>query len=212
LRWVSLVLCSAALLAPALAPAAATADADPASDVLLQANVFYPYTVTISPALRRTLNQEVAAAHGAGFPIKVALIVHAYDLGAIPTLFGQPKRYAKFLDTEISFQKLQPVLIVMPAGLAGSGLGQPATAVLGKLPPPANAQPDTIAQATISAVPLLAAAAGHPIGGGGKAPATSTASGSSAALPIGIAVAIALVLAALAFVTLRDRRRRAENR
>ena len=41
-RFASLL--TALLLAAALVPAAASADGDPASDVLLGENVFYPYT------------------------------------------------------------------------------------------------------------------------------------------------------------------------
>jgi hypothetical protein len=136
----------------------------------------------------------------------VALIVHAYDLGGIPAFFGKPRPYAKFLDTEISFRQLQPVLVVMSAGLGGSGLGKPATATLATLPPPSSGQPDAIAQAAINAVPKLAAAAGHPIGSTPAGRAGSTSS-SSSTLAIGIGVAIALVAAALALVTLRDRSR-----
>ena len=204
MRWV-LVLCAAALLAPALAPAPAAADADPASDVLLSQNVFYPYTAVVSASIQQELNREVAAAHRAGFPIKVALIVHAYDLGGIPEFFGKPRPYAKFLATEISFRKLQPVLVVMAAGLAGAGLGKPATATLAKLPPPASDQPDAIAGAALAAIPKLTAAAGHPIGT--QTPSQAATSGPGPLLPIGIGIAIAIVVGALVLVTIRDRRR-----
>jgi hypothetical protein len=211
-RAISVLLCCAVLVAPGLAPATAAADADPASDVLLEQDVFYPYTATVSASIQHTLNREVAAARRARFPIKVALIGHPYDLGGVPELFGKPRRYATFLDTEISFRTLQPVLVVMAAGLGGDGLGRPATAALAKLARPASDQANVLAQAAIADVPSLAAAAGHPIGT--TAPARSVASGGgglSATVPIGIGVAIAIVAVALALVTVRDRRRGARS-
>ena len=75
-------------------PRAARADGDPASDVLLGENVFYPYAPPVSPALQKTLNAETAAAKAAGFPLKVALIAAPVDLGVIPDLFGKPQQYA----------------------------------------------------------------------------------------------------------------------
>ena len=63
---------------------AARADGDPASDVLLTENVFLPFTPAVSTALARTLTTTVARAHAAGYPIKVALIESAMDLGADP--------------------------------------------------------------------------------------------------------------------------------
>src|SRR5271163_1216609 len=110
-----------ALLAPTLGPAAARADGDPASDVLLGQNVFYPYTPAVSPAIQKTLDAETTAASRAKFPIKVALIASPVDLGVIPDLFGKPQKYADFLDQEISFQTKQPLLVVMSAGYGVEG-------------------------------------------------------------------------------------------
>ena len=115
------------LAAAALIPASALADGDPASDVLLGENVFYPYTPPVSAALQKTLNTETAAARRAHFPIKVALIASPADLGMIPDLFNKPQKYADFLDQEISFQNKQLLLVVMPAGYGVQGL--PATAI-----------------------------------------------------------------------------------
>ena len=126
-----------ALGALSLAPAA-LADGDPASDVLLGENVFYPYSPQVTPALQRTLNTETAAAKKAGFPLKVALIAGPVDLGVIPDLFDKPQKYADFLDQEISFQRKQPLLVVMPAGYGVSGVGAAATAALASIPKPAG--------------------------------------------------------------------------
>ena len=116
-----LSLLAAVVVALSLAPAA-LADGDPASDVLLGENVFYPYSPQVSPSLQKTLNAETAAAKKAGFPLKVALIAAPVDLGVIPDLFGKPQKYADFLDQEISFQGKQPLLVVMKAGYGAQGV------------------------------------------------------------------------------------------
>src|SRR5262245_14137685 len=93
---------AAALCLLALAAGAALADGDPASDVLLGENVFYPYQPAVSQQVQKALNAQTAAAKRSGFPIKVALIASPVDLGVIPDLFGKPQKYAAFLDQEIS--------------------------------------------------------------------------------------------------------------
>jgi hypothetical protein len=46
----------------------------------------------------------------------VAVIAGQIDLGTIPSLFGKPNQYAKFLGTELESLYVGPLLIVMPAG------------------------------------------------------------------------------------------------
>src|SRR5258708_10141456 len=104
----------AALLVGALfAPGAARADGDPASDVLLGEDVFYPYTPPVTAAIQHELSAATAAARKAKVPIKIALIASPVDLGVIPDLFGKPQQYAQFLDQEISFRCKQPLLVVI---------------------------------------------------------------------------------------------------
>jgi hypothetical protein len=154
-----------AAAAAALVPASTLADGDPASDVLLGENVYYPYSPAVSASLQRKLNGETAAASRAHFPIKVALIPTPADLGAIPTLFGKPQQYASFLEQEISFLNIKPLLlVVMPNGYGTQHLGPAATSAAASLTKPASAQSNELARAAIAAVPKLAAAAGHPIG------------------------------------------------
>lgn len=106
----------AALCALVLAVAApAHADGDPASDTLLTRNVFLPYE-TPSKSDADALAREVAAAYGRGFRVKVAVIAAETDLGAVPSLFGKPDDYAKFLGQELSTYYVGPLLVVMPAG------------------------------------------------------------------------------------------------
>jgi hypothetical protein len=183
-----------AIAVAAAIPAAALADGDPASDVLLGENVFYPYSPAVSASTQRTLNAVTAAAHRARFPIKVALIASPVDLGVIPDLFGKPQKYADFLDQEISFQAKQPLLVVMPAGYGVEGMSAAAAASLATLAKPAGSRSDDLAKAAIKAVPALARASGHPIASGGSG--GGSGGGSSSAIILG-----ALIVAALATAT-----------
>jgi len=98
-----------------LAVPSALANGDPASDALLVSNVFVPYPAPSSDA-RKALDREVAAAYAHDFRVKVAVIATEQDLGAIPSLFGKPTEYAKFLGQELQLYYVGPLLIVMPAG------------------------------------------------------------------------------------------------
>jgi len=93
----------------------ASADGDPASDVLYVADVFVPYPPP-SKANVAALKRNVTAAFAKHYRVKVAVIANASDLGAIPELFNKPTQYAKFLGQEISPIFVGPLLIVMPAG------------------------------------------------------------------------------------------------
>ena len=203
----------AGLVAALLLPATALADAYPASDVLLGASVFYPYTPPVSRPLERALEAEVAAAARAHFPIKVALIGSPVDLGAIPTLFGKPQQYADFLDQEISFEAKQVLLVVMPSGYGVQGLDPAATSAAASLPKPAGTSSDVLARAAIAAVAQLASASGHQIHVVSTHAAT-TGGGGSSLLPA-LIVGIVAVLTAAAVIVVRRRaalRRRATPR
>jgi hypothetical protein len=106
-------------------PPQALGDADPASDVLLAQNTFYPYQPPVTHTLEAAMEKVLGAAARAGFPLKVAVIGSREDLGAIPNLFGHPQKYAEFLDKEISYNDKLPLLIVMPAGFGVIAAGPP---------------------------------------------------------------------------------------
>jgi hypothetical protein len=196
----------AALLAPLLLPALTHADGDPASDVLLGENVFYPYQPTVTVSVQNSLNAATAAAKKAGFPIKVALIASPIDLGVIPELFGHPQQYADFLDREISFEGPQPLLVVMAAGYGVQSVSTPAKLAAAKLAPPAGKTSTDLAQAAITAVARLAAASGHSLAGvSGGPPSSSDGGQSSSSTPIVIALAAAAVAVAGALIALRRR-------
>jgi hypothetical protein len=193
---------TAFLLVVMLGPPAALADGDPASDTLLAQNVFYPYQPAVSVSVTRVLDAETAAAAHAHFPIKVAIIGSAVDLGVVPQLFQQPQTYAEFLDQEISFQGRQLLLVVMPSGYGVAGLGPAATRAAASLAKPVGSQTNELARAAIAAVPKLAAAAGHPIGRS-VIPSGSSGGGSTAV----ILVILALAAAGTAAVLIALRRR-----
>jgi hypothetical protein len=185
-------------------PAAALADGDPASDVLLGENVFYPYSPPVTRSVQQQLNAETLAARRAGFPLKVALIGSPVDLGVVPDLFGKPQKYADFLDQEISFQGKQPLLVVMPNGYGVQGMTSKAAAAITAQPKPAGKTSTDLANAALGAVAKLADAAGHPVSG--SSGSESGSGGGSTALVIALAIAAVVVALALGFVTLRRRR------
>jgi hypothetical protein len=194
------------LLALALAPTRALADGDPASDVLLGENVFYPYTPAVPGAIQKTLNAETTAAQKGKYPIKVALIASPIDLGVIPDLFGKPQKYAAFLDQEISFRTKQPLLVVMSTGYGVQGLTGPGAATVAHLAKPAGRTSADLAQAAITAVARISSAAGHPIAGvPGVRGAAAPDGGSDSTLPIVAGLAAAAIIVAGALVVLRRR-------
>src|SRR5262249_46522214 len=91
------------------------ADGDPASDVLLLQDVYFPYRQP-SPAARAELQRAADAVYARGDRVRVALIFSADDLGSIPSMFGQPAEYAHFLGVELGLWYVGPLLVVMPAG------------------------------------------------------------------------------------------------
>jgi MYXO-CTERM domain-containing protein len=205
--WRVRTLAIALTVATLLPVAAALGDGDPASDVLLGENVFYPYSPPVTGSLQKTLNAATAAAKRGGFPIKVALIGSPVDLGVIPDLFGAPQKYAEFLDQEISFRTRQPLLVVMAAGYGVEGLPARASAAARSLPRPKGKAPSDLAAAAITAVAKLAEASGHPITG---VPGLSSASGnggSGSTTVIVAALALAALAVATALVVLRRRER-----
>jgi MYXO-CTERM domain-containing protein len=195
------------LLAALTAAAPALGDGDPASDTLLGENVFYPYAPAVAASAQKALNAETAAAKKAGFPIKVALIAAPSDLGVIPDLFGEPQKYADFLDQEISFQGKQPLLVVMAAGYGVQGLSELAVNAAHGLKLPAGKTSTDLAGAAITAVGKLAAASGHPIANvpGVPGPGSSSSGGGGSTTIIVIGLAVAAVLVAGALVVLRRR-------
>ena len=196
-----------ALLATLVAAPLARADGDPASDYLLTRSTFVPPDIGISAADAARLSATVGLARAGGYPIRVALIGSAYDLGSVASLDRKPKLYARFLGQELTLLYRGPLLIVMPNGfgVARAGKALPAAQrVVDRLPAPGTHGPQLL-QSGIDAVRALAASSGVRVTA--SQPASSSGGGSSAVVwglgGGGAAVALVLVGGILA---LRRRR------
>jgi hypothetical protein len=153
-RWLLLLLvCALAVVS------SAAADGDPASDVLLAADQYTPYPPPSAKAAK-ALGEAISAASTNGDHIKVAVIGSKNDLGSVPSLFHQPRKYARFLGTELAFFYKGALLVVMPDGFgfANGGKAVPAAeAVLAHLSVD-DKSTDGLALAAAQAVPKLKAA------------------------------------------------------
>jgi hypothetical protein len=145
----------------ALLASAAWADGDPASDVLLAQDVYYPYAPKASPQLTKALNGLLKRVRSAGYPMKVALIQTPSDLGAYPNLFGDTQSYANLLAKEIAFNSHPHLLVVMPTGFGGNNLGDNVDSALRGIKVDDAAKSDGLTQAALVAVARIASANGH---------------------------------------------------
>ena len=193
----------AVLLGAATVAVSARADGDPASDYLLSQQVFFPFSVKYPESRQQQLAALVKDANDRGYKIRVALIANRSDLGAVTSLWGQPRTYAHFLGQELAFLYKGPLLIVMPAGVGFNHTKHATTreyAVLKKVPKPQGSV--GLIDTAEAAVQKLAAAHGvtvapQPVSGGGRSYGT-----------IGvIAGALAVILGAAAIVVWLRRRR-----
>jgi hypothetical protein len=182
----------------------ASADGDPASDYLLARDVFFPLSAPIQPQLARGLMTAARDARKAGKPIKVALIASPNDLGAVPSLYGKPTEYARFLGAEIQFVYRGKLLIVMPegAGLSQAGRLLAERAVVDAKVPPGV---DGLARTAIDLVGQLALGRAP-----ARAPTGSTSGGGGVSVMAIAAPVVAVVVLVVAGLALVRRRRRAE--
>lgn len=188
-------------LVVAAAGGRALANVDPASDVLLEEDVFLPFRpANVCPELEKELRAVIERANSARYPIKVALIESVNDLGGAPELFGQPQGYADFLDSEIRSQIRGTLLIAMPGGF-GVVPEEPGT--LKSIKIAADADSNALARAAIAAVAKLATASGRPVTAPQVKNVCSTG-GTSLLLIVGVPLLLAGAAAAL-FAT-RSRR------
>jgi hypothetical protein len=189
-----------AALATGLATGA-WADADPASDMLYVGDVFLPYE-PVSPAVAGDLRSTVRNARAEGKPIKVAVIATKRDLGGVPTLFGNPLYYARFLGAELQFLYSGKLLVVMPQGAAlserGKLIADPAV-----LHARIEQGTDGLVRTATGLVRDLSTE-----GSSQTVQSSSTGDGSSAWIWIVVGVAVVAALGALAFALARIRRRK----
>ncbi len=200
-------LVSAAVLLGVMTPVAALADGDPASDVLLAQNAYYPYQPTVSPGLEATLNKLLGTAEHSSLPLKVAVIGSEGDLGLDPTFFGHPQPYAQFLEREISFNDHPPVLVVMSNGFGVADAGPAKSLAAIKID--ARHGTDGLVRSAIAAVVALLHEAGRTVK---PSVPVANASGSGPppvalfALPVGLLIVVGM------FALLRDRQARERRR
>jgi hypothetical protein len=199
----------AALLALTVVAAAAPgalADADPASDVLLLQDVYYPYQPAVADKLRRTLDGVVAASKKAGYPVKVAMIESSADLGAIPQFVGRPAAYAPFLGREIAFKTKDPLLVIMPAGIATYNVSARAQQAIRSVKIDESQQSNGLVAAAIEAVPKMATASGHPVAAVPVPSATTHTKSGGGTSPLVVFGAPVLLVAIAALVAALRRR------
>jgi hypothetical protein len=157
---------------------AALADGDPASDYLLRQSTFLsPFDGQITKDQENEIVQLLASAQKQGFPLKVAMIRTAYDLGAVPILFRKPQTYARFLGEEDFYYWKDELLVVMPNGYGiykAQKLPAADKAAIAKLPKLDTSNGQALGAATIAAIHKLAEAHGIEL-----TASTSASSGSS---------------------------------
>jgi hypothetical protein len=176
-------------------------DADPASDYLLGAPIFFPFQPPAATSLQNELQRELAQLKAKGLSLKVAVIGAPTDLGAVANLYGRPQAYAGFLGQEISFNQPQPLLVVMPNGFGVFHAG-PVGALSG-LKVDAAHQSNGLVRSAIFAVQRIAAANGKPIILSSVAPANSRSGGGVSPLISFGAPAVLVILGALLASRLR---------
>jgi cytochrome c biogenesis protein CcmG/thiol:disulfide interchange protein DsbE len=222
--WVVIVL--AIVVSAVVSPGSARADGDPGSDVLVYQSLFVTSTAGVSVARQVQLNALLAEVKRKGVPIRVAIVAHPSDLGAVAELWGKPRAYARFLGYELSLAYRQRLLVVMPSGFGVSWPGHPTTAAYRLLAGrPISAGGDGLAAAAESAVIAVARGAGVTLhlaraatsAGTGAASSSPTAaqqpapaqggSGSDATLIVGVGLLAAAALGVGGWTLSRTRRR-----
>jgi hypothetical protein len=193
--------------------ASASADIDPASDILPLQSIFLPYKPKVCTELSSALRKLTADGKKAGYPVKVAVIGSKADLGGAAYLFGKPQEYAQFLAQELvtyspdfgTTYGNQPLLTVMPSGFGIINSGPKAETILKKVPIPSGAGPNELVRASLNAIPKLASAAGHPVAAPKVAPTCSKSGGGTSVLIFIAPIAVLLVGGLLAGSRLRPR-------
>ena len=147
----------------AVVPAVSRADGDPASDVLVDQSVFVPWDANAPLGRVTQLESVLGSAARDGYPVRVAIVASASDLGSITALWRQPQMYAEFLGRELSLVYGGRVLVVMPNGFGLYDRGQtPPVGEMAAIARPPTAGSSLVADA-LGAVTRLSSAAGHVI-------------------------------------------------
>jgi hypothetical protein len=152
-------LVAAVAFAAAAATAPAWADGDPASDVLLFQNAYFPAQAP-SRASSDALERIASAVYRHGERVKIAIVYDPSDLGSVPSLYGDASGYARFLGLELSFWYAGPLVVVMPAGLGVYDGGRSTSAAEAALQSVrvASSTPDELTRSATAALEALDAA------------------------------------------------------
>jgi pyruvate/2-oxoglutarate dehydrogenase complex dihydrolipoamide acyltransferase (E2) component len=203
----SLVVLAGVVLALAATGGSAHADGDPASDILLGLDVFYPIDAHSSNAQQAALNAAVAAGKRAGVPLKVAIIATRYDLGSVPVLYDKPQQYASFLGQELFYVNKARLIVVMPNGYGvwrRRPLPAREQAAVTSLPPPGSANGDRlVAAANVAARRLLGLHGIHVAAAPGAPGHGSSATSDRVKIAVAALLIAALGVAAAFLVRLR---------
>jgi hypothetical protein len=112
----SVAIALSALVLLAGAVPRAYADGDPASDVLASQKLFLPTDADVPVREQLQLSALLNQSAQKGYPLRVAIIGSASDLGSVTPLWRQPETYAHFLGGELGLIYHGTVLVVMPTG------------------------------------------------------------------------------------------------
>ncbi|MBO0769490.1 MAG: redoxin domain-containing protein [Solirubrobacterales bacterium] len=204
MRWFLILVCALALALPA----GAAADGDPGSDVLIYQSLFTGADDNISPQQQVALGKLLSATKQAGKPVRVAIIGHSDDLGAVTPLWQKPLPYAQYLGTELSAAFHGHLVVVMPNGVAtySNGHAKPLTGIH------SGASAQALVAAATRAIPQAAGVSAGALdkSGGGSTQLSAQPSAAPPGASGGhnlIALWIALGVLALGAVALQWRRR-----
>jgi hypothetical protein len=145
------------------------ANGDPASHVLPAREVFIPFDPSLCSPAGRSLDALTERTRRAGYPIKVAVIPTAEDLGTLAGLFGRPEAYARQLASELPpdlFEAPQErrryrLLVLMPGGAGLNKADSGEARALKRVPVDPESTKEELARLAIKLVSQLSRATGH---------------------------------------------------
>jgi hypothetical protein len=150
-----------ALVALAGAAPRAYADGDPASDVLAVQKLFLPADAGIPAGQQLQLTDLLDQSARRGYPLRVAIVGSASDLGSVTALWRRPETYARFLGSELALVYHGTVLVVMPNGYGSDVTAAGTRTASGETELPLPAQ--HLGTAAIAAVERFATSARTPL-------------------------------------------------
>lgn len=195
-------------LALTRSPGPARADGDPASDVLATQTLFLPQDAGVPATQQAQLMAELTQAGRSGYPIRVAIVASAADLGSVTALWRQPENYARFLGLELPLVYKGPLLVVMPNGIGAYRIGLAATTAHSAL---AEVRAQGLGATALDAIQRLAMASGHTLPAANITPRSRPAASETASWTVFALGSALIVLAWTASLRARPPRLRHRN-